>query len=267
MASRKEQKEAARRRRLAEEQAARQKAQRARRLQMLGGVVVAAIIVVVVLVVVSSGGGSKSVIKPNSAKAKTVAASVNHLLKGIPQSGTTIGNPKAKVTVTEYGDLECPACQAFALEAEPELIKNQIRAGQVKLVYKSFPTATGGLKDGSTLFPVQQSAAYAAGAQGKAWNYILIFYHEQQQEDTPYVNTAFLTDIAKQVPGLKLKTWASERFNPRYSGLVLNEEKQAKAMGIQATPGIVVSGPTKRTPLYSGALSYPDLQTLIKKVS
>jgi uncharacterized membrane protein/protein-disulfide isomerase len=183
MASRKEQKEAARQRRLAEEAAAQQKAQRNRRMQMLGGVIVAAIIVVVVLVVVSSGSGGKSstaVIKPQSSKARSIAATVNNSLAGIPQSGTTLGNPKAKVTVTEFGDLECPICRDFALGAETQLIANQVKQGTVKIVYKSFKTATNDLADSDTIFPLQQSAAYAAGAQDKAWNYILLFYHEQQ---------------------------------------------------------------------------------------
>ena len=35
------------------------------------------------------------------------------MLKGIPQHGTTLGNPKAPVTFTEYGDLQCPICKDF----------------------------------------------------------------------------------------------------------------------------------------------------------
>jgi protein-disulfide isomerase len=269
MASRKEQKEAARQRRLAEEQAAKAKAQRTRRLQMLGGVGVAAIIIVVVLVVISIGGGKKATatIAPNSAKAKSVAASVNTLLKGIPQSGNVLGNPKAKVTMTEYGDLECPICKEFALGAETQLIKNQVKSGKVKLVYKSFETATGDLSDASTIFPLQQSAAYAAGAQNHAWNYILLFYHEQGTEDTPYVNTSFLTSIAKQIPGLNVSTWKVQRNNPKYASEVVKDAAEARQLGLQGTPSLQFSGPKSQTKYYDGALTYPEVQSLIKQVS
>src|SRR5436853_641095 len=116
MASRKEQKEQARARRLAEEQARAQKAQRDRRLRMIGGVVVGAIVVIVAAIAISSGGGSSSAtgLQKGTAASKT-ATSVQNLLAGIPQSGAQLGSPKAPVTMTYYGDLECPICQDFTL--------------------------------------------------------------------------------------------------------------------------------------------------------
>ncbi len=267
MASRKDQKEAARQRRLAEEQAAAQKAQRTRRLQMVGGTLVAAIIVVVVLVVVSSGGGKSTTdpVKPGSAKAATTTATIDKLLAGIPQSGTTLGKPSAPVTVTEYGDLECPICRDFALGAENTLISKDVRAGTVKLVYKSFPTATGNGPDPS-VFPIQQAAAYAAGAQKLAWNYIETFYHEQGTEDTSYVNTTYLNNLARQVTGLNFAKWSKARFNPTYASQVDQEETAAQGLGIDATPSFVVAGPKSQTKPASGALSYSQIESLIKSV-
>jgi protein-disulfide isomerase len=269
MASRKEQKDAARQRRLAEEQAAAQKRQRTRRVQLLGGVIAAAIVVVVVLVIVSSGGGGNSspVKVSDPGKVKGVAAQVSSLLKGIPQSGNTLGNPKAKVTYTEYGDLECPICKEFSEGAEKQLIENEVRKGEVKLVYKSFPTATGDLGDASTIFPLQQSAAYAAGQQDKAWNYILLFYRLQQQEGTPYVNTAFLTKIASSIPGLNVAQWNTQRNNPKYTGEVVEDEKAGQTAGVNATPTLIASSAKSQTKPTAGAISYSDVQQMIKSVS
>ena len=272
MASRKEQKEAARQRRLAEEAAAQQKAQRTRRMQMLGGVIVAAIIVVVVLVVVSSGGGKTA--KANDPKATASAsAQVSQLLKGIPQSDTTLGNPKAKITVTEYGDLECPICMEFSEGAEVQLIKNEVRSGKVKLVYKSFKTASNDPDAAPNAFQLQQTAAYAAGAQGKAWNYILLFYRRQQTENTPYVTTAFLTGLARAIPGLSEAKWASDRFNPDYAQQVISQNSTASTMPFQGgaqsagTPALIASSGSKQTEAVAGDLSYADLQKLITEVS
>jgi protein-disulfide isomerase len=273
MASRKEQKEAARERRLAEEQAARQRAQRTRRLQVLGGAVVAAIVVVVVLVVVSSSGGTKTA-KANDPKATASAAQqVTTLLQGIPQAGTTLGNPKAKVTVTEYGDLECPICMEFSKAAEQQLIRNEVRSGKVKLVYKSFETASRDPNAAPNAFSLQQTAAYAAGAQDKAWNYILLFYRRQQAENTPYVTSAFLTGLADAIPGLNVKTWSSDRFNPKYAAQVVAENRTASGMPFQGgpssagTPALIASSASKQTEAIAGNLTYSDLQKLIKQVS
>src|ERR1700722_10417838 len=189
MASRKEQKEAARARRVAEEQARQERARRERRLRMLGGLVLGAAALVAVAIAISSGGSSPP--KLNSPAARAAATSVDTLLKGIPESGTTLGSPTAKVTVTEFGDLKCPICKEFALGAQEALISNDVRSGKVKLVYRSLCTATCGGPQ-PNVFPTQQVAAYAAGRQNKAWYYIELFYHLQGDETTSYVNTNFL---------------------------------------------------------------------------
>ncbi len=273
MASRKADKEAARQRRLEQEAAANAAAQRKQRLTIAGGLLVVVIAVAVVLVVVlggSSGSGSSAnVTHPNSPKAKSAAATVNSLLKGIPQHGTTLGNPKAPVTFTEYGDLQCPICKEFSEGAESQLIANEVKSGKVKLVYKSFETATANGPD-ADMWSAQQSAAYAAGAQSKAWNYILLFYRDQGTEDTNYVNTAYLTGLAKQVPGLSVSKWNTDRNNPAYATQVANENKTAASLSFQGqagTPALIATGPKSQTKPVSGNYPYSYVQSMIKSVS
>src|SRR5579884_2399134 len=260
MASRTKQKEEARARRLAEEQARAERAQRARRTRLLGGVVIAAIVVVAVAVAIStSGGGSGAGPAPGTSGAKAEATTVNSLLSGIPQSGETLGSPSAKVTVIEYGDLECPICRDFALGAESQLIANQVRSGKVKLVYKSFETATQGAPNPG-VFSTQQAAAYAAGLQGKAWNYILLFYHEQGKEDTGYVTPNYLDALASQIPGLNYSQWRSQSTSSTLASQVQAENQQARSSNYGGTPTIIFQGPKGQTQPISGDLAYADVQ-------
>ncbi len=209
---------------------------------MVGGVVVTAIAVVAVAIAVSSGGNSAaSVIKPDSPAAKKAQASVNSLLQGIPQHGNTLGSPSAKVTVTEFGDLECPVCKSFALGAENQLIANEVRSGKVKLVYRSLETASG--QANGAMFIPQQAAALAAGQQKLGWNYIELFYHEQGDETSSYVNDGFLGGLAKQVSGLNFNQWSSDRQSSSFTEQVNKDTQAAAAQGFSATPTIVVSGP------------------------
>jgi len=152
---------------------------------MLGGVLLAAVAVIAVAIAISSSGGSSSNASP--AAFKSAATKVDSQLSGIHQSGVTLGSPSAKVTVTEFGDLQCPICRDFAQGSEGQLIANEVKQGKAKLVYKSLETATA---SGATpnMFVPQQAAANAAGPQQKAWNYILTFYNSQGQEGTAYVN-------------------------------------------------------------------------------
>jgi protein-disulfide isomerase len=266
MASRTRQKEEARARRLAEERAAAERAGKQRRIRMLGGVLVAAVVIVVVAVVVSSSGGTKAAPKPGSKQATQQATAVNSLLAGIPQSGNRLGNPKAHVVVTEFGDLECPICREFALTGENSLITNDVKTGKVQLVYKSLPTATLNGPD-PNVFPTQQAAAYAAGLQNKAWYYIELFYHEQGQEDTAYVTPSYLSGLAQQVPGLDMAKWSSDRTSQTLLNQVTQDEELAKTLNFDSTPSFTVQGPGGEAQPLVGDQPYSNIQSEINSVS
>ncbi len=264
MASRTKQKEEARARRLAEERALAERGRQRRRLQMIGGVVVAAVAVVAVAVALSIGGGSTP--KPASTGGRNAVASINSLLAGIPQSATTLGPPTAKVTLTEYGDLQCPVCRDFSQTAEQTLISKDVRQGRVRLIYKSLATATlNGPNPG--VFPTQQAAAYAAGLQNLGWYYILDFYKLQGQEDTGYVTPAYLTGIAGLVPGLNLNKWSSDRNSGTLLQQVNTEWQSAKSLGFDSTPTLVVQGPKGQAQPIAGDVDYGTLEQTINSVS
>jgi protein-disulfide isomerase len=259
VASRAEQKAAAKAEREALELAHAAAARRARLVRLGGGLAVAVVVVVALIVISSSGGGKK----PSAAASSVTAAAVTATLVGIPQSGTTLGSPSAPVTVTEYGDLECPICADFAQNAENNLISSDVRSGRVKLIYRSLQTAT----QDPGIFSTQQSAAYAAGAQDRAWNFIELFYNEQGAEDSGYVTAAYLDGLAKQVPGLDYAKWQTAAANSTYSSAVTADEQAAAKAGFDSTPTLVVSGPKGTAQPMTGAVDYATLEQAIQSVS
>ncbi len=231
---------------------------------MLGGVLLAAVAVIAVAIAISSSGGSSSNASP--AAFKSAATKVDSQLSGIQQSGVTLGSPNAKVTVTEFGDLQCPICRDFAQGSEGQLIANEVKQGKAKLVYKSLETATG---SGATpnMFVPQQAAANAAGPQQKAWNYILTFYNSQGQEGTAYVNQNFLDGIAKSIPGLNFSNWKSASTSSQFTQQVQSDQQEAATRGYNSTPTIIVSGPKGQAQPIVGDTDYGTLQSAIKSVS
>lgn len=270
MASRAQQKEAARQRRVAEEQARAERERRQRRLQMVLGVVIIAVVFVVVAIAISAGGSPKPPPKPDSPAARKAAAAVQGLLAGIPQSGNTLGSSSAPVTVTEFGDLECPVCREFALGAEVKLIQNDVRAGRVKLVFRSLCTATCN-NHPESVFNTQQAAAVAAGNQQREWNYIELFYHEQGDETTDYVNDAYLNGLAVQIPGLSYGQWSSDRSSSSAGDQVSSDKTAASQQNFQDTPTVVVQGPKGAKTMGStssfGSSYYSSLEATIKQAA
>lgn len=280
MASRTKQKEEARARRLAEERAAAERAARTRRTRMLGGVLAIAVAIVAVAIAISAGSGGGGAVKANSAAGRGDVAAVTKLLSGIPQSGTTLGNPKAPVTITEYADLECPVCDAFAIPTSKttsdgtagsgyfdQLINQYVRPGKAKIVYRSLETATGNGPN-SSMWNEQQAAALAAGLQNKGWDYIELFYYEQQSESSQYVNPTYLQSIAQQVPGLNLSSWKASLGNSSLQAQVTNDGQTATSLGFSATPTLVIRGPKgQATPIQSLPSSYSEITSEINLVS
>lgn len=233
--TRKERREQARAERKAMEEAHEVQARR-RRLLQLGGVVGAVVVVIVVILLASGGGGSKKAVVPTGTQANKEAAAVTALIHGIPQSGNTLGNPNAPVTLQYFGDLECPICKDFTLGALPAVIKKYVRTGKLKIEYHSLETAT---REPET-FRTQQLAALAAGKQNKAWNYLELFYHEQGQEDSGYVTESYLQNLAQQVPGLNLANWSAARTDPKLAEQVTADAQAASLAGFNGTPSFLI---------------------------
>src|ERR1700722_1005657 len=138
--TRKQRREQAREQRRALEEAEAAGAQRRRRLIQLGSVIGVVVVIVIVIVAATSGGGKSGIEKPGGKTPPKAETEVTSLLAGIPQSGMTLGNPSAPVTMQYFGDLECPVCKEFTLGALPKLIQNDVRAGKLKIEYRNLET-------------------------------------------------------------------------------------------------------------------------------
>jgi protein-disulfide isomerase len=250
--TRKQRREQARAQRKAIEEAEAASAQRRTRLTQLGIVAVIVIAIIVGIVIATSGGGSKKGIG-NQHEVNATVTEVSSLLAGIPQSGNTLGDPKAPVTLQYFGDLQCPVCREFTLGALPALIAKDVRAGKLRIEYKALETAT---REPET-FKTQQVAALAAGRQNKAWDYIELFYHQQGEEGSEYVTENYLQKLAKQVPGLNLAAWSAARGNSELANSIATDAQTANAVGFTGTPSFLI-GKTGASSKRFEAASYTD---------
>jgi protein-disulfide isomerase len=161
---------------------------------------------------------------------------VKSLLQGIPQSGLVLGDPGAKVTLFEFGDLQCPVCKGFSEEIIPAVIDSKVRNGEAKLEFKNFTI----ISEEST---PAGAAAIAAGKQGLGWTFVELFYRNQGAEDSGYVTDEFLTEIARGAGVPDIAKWNEERK----SGATLSEVKQtteeAEKLEFTGTPSFAVEGP------------------------
>jgi protein-disulfide isomerase len=204
---------------------------RERLIKLASAAVFLTIVAVAVLIVVSqsgsSGGDSENIVS---------VAEVERELQGIPQDEMVLGQPDAKVTLLEFADLQCPFCRGYAEEQLPQVIENQVSSGEAKLDYRTFT-----IIDANSI-PAAE-AAIAAGRQGRGWNYVEIFYRNQGEEGTDYVNDEFLTAIARAAKVPNIARWNSDRKSAAVKAEVESATAEAERLRFEGTPSFAVQGP------------------------
>ena len=160
-------------------------------LAVVGG----AIVLVVALVVALQ-------LSHNSKKSDSIATdSIVEMLGGIPQKGIELGNPKAKVTLVEFSDPQCPFCGEWARNTFPTLVQNYVRGGKLRIEYRGvnvIDNPNTGATDSDRMIRLAQ----AAGLQNKLWNVVELEFENQATEGSGYATDPFLKGIADAVgPG------------------------------------------------------------------
>lgn len=245
--SAKKDREKRREERLHEEGEIQAQERRKRLTQLVSATVFLAIVAVAVVIVVS---GSET--SGGDAKLEGVGP-VNEELSGIPQSGTAIGDPKAKVALLEFGDLQCPVCKEYSEKIITQLISGPVKGGQATIEFRNFTII------GPQSTPAG-AAAIAAGEQGRGWNFIELFYRNQGTEGSGYATDSFLEAIAKGAGVKDLARWNAARKSKRVLGQVSSATAEAENLGFSGTPSFAVEGPgtqgleTLGTPGSAGAL-------------
>jgi protein-disulfide isomerase len=217
------------------------------------GIAAVGIAVALILVSVVGSGGKKAT--PTTAPATTAGASTSstptpgvtvtgaaataRLLRGIPQKLNVLGNLKAPVTMVEFADLQCPFCREFALNALPTLVREYVRSGKVKLVFSGIAFLGA---DSETAL----RATYAAGLQGRLWNYLDLLYRNQGAENSGWVTDDLLRAVGKAIPGVDVGTLMAARQTAEVDTAIQATQQQASSAHVNSTPTFFV-GPTGGT--------------------
>jgi protein-disulfide isomerase len=203
---------------------------RATMMKLASGAVFLAIVVVVALIVVNSSSSDSGGDAENIEGAAEVASS----LQGIPQDEMVLGDPEAPVELVEFGDLQCPVCKGFAEEILPPIIENQVKNGEVKIDFRNFTIIGPKSVDAG-------AAALAAGAQGRGWNFVELFYKNQGAENSGYADEAFLEAVAEGGGVKDMAKWNEDRKLLRAE--VEETSQEAQQLDFNGTPSFAIEGP------------------------
>ena len=224
--------------------------------QIASGAAFLAVCAVAVLIVVSLAGGGSD----GDTDLEDVAV-VRDQLHGIPQHGTVLGDPKAKVKVIEYADLQCPICRDFSTQIAPDLIAQLVRPGTASYELRQW-TVIGDPPHAQSADAAK--AALAASEQGRYWNYVELFYRNQGDEESGYVTDAFLTAIAKGAGVPDIRKWNRDRRSSKWDRILARSDSEAADLGFAGTPSFLVEGPGGKRTLAAPTLD--DIEGAVRAV-
>ncbi len=158
-----------------------------------------------------------------------VACGVDTTGLSADSSRTMIGNETALVTVTEYGDMQCPACKgAHEMLTKPIL---ETYDGRIRFEFKHFP-----LQNIHAFALEAAQSAECAADQGKFWEYFDVIYQKQAR-----LSSAALREWAAE---LSLDTVLFERClkSEIKKKTVLDDFNEGQKKGVNSTPTYFVNG-------------------------
>lgn len=160
------------------------------------------------------------------------------------------GNSLSKVTLVEYSDFECPACEQF----QPVLKSlSQKYNRQVLFVFRHYPLP----QHPSSV--IAAKASEAASNQGKFWEmHDLLFENQKRwsgQNDVEKIFEGYATQL-----NLNLEKFLSDLNSDTTSNRVERDRNSGISSGVQATPTFFING-EKVTNLQT----YADLENAIQR--
>ncbi|MEG4025716.1 MULTISPECIES: thioredoxin domain-containing protein [unclassified Microcoleus] len=158
------------------------------------------------------------------------------------------GSASQQIVLLEFSDFQCPFCARAYDTVKQFMAKHQ---DKVTLAYKHFPL--------TSIHPQAlpaAKAAWAAGQQGKFWEYYSALFEGQKELGEPLYGS-----IAQKL-NLKLDKFNTDRNSPAAEAAIGKDVQLAQQLGIEGTPFFIMNGQT-----FSGAIELSEMESILASVS
>lgn len=171
-------------------------------------------------------------------RSATEQATVTHPTTAVgPHGGVLVGDNNAPVTITEYGDFQCPVCGELHQLWEPTL-EQLIQQGKAKFEFVGLQY----LDRGTTESLRSAAAAVCAADGGKFLDYYNGLYNGQSRtENSGFLTNEQLLSFGSSV-GITDPAFARCVSSGRFTGWVTKNTDAASQRGVTGTPTVLVNG-------------------------
>jgi protein-disulfide isomerase len=167
--------------------------------------------------------------------------------KVIGDSPTT-GSPQKKIVLIEFSDFQCPYCAKAHETVKAFMGKHR---AEVTLVYKHLPL--------TSIHPEAMpaaKAAWAAGVQGKFWEYHAALFEKQEK-----LGNETYESIAKTL-NLDVTKFNSDRASDAAQAAIDKDLELTKQLGLTGTPVFFLN-----QEVLTGAVELAELESALERVT
>jgi protein-disulfide isomerase len=193
--------------------------------------------------------------------ASTTASSMpfNLAMSLLAGSPPTLGSPNASVTIVEFGDYQCPTCDEWYRSQESQVVQNLVATGKAKLVWRDFDYYGPDSVSAS-------EAAYAAGEQGKFWQFHDLLFQNQQMPNSGWASKQNMETFAQQL-GLNMAEFDQSFSSGKYDSLVNSNHSLGVQAGISETPTFFLIGPNGKIVTIAGGQPESVFEQAVKSLT
>ncbi len=177
----------------------------------------------------------------------------------ITSSTPVLGTTTAPITIFEFADPQCPTCGAWFKTQGQLVVQNLVDTGKAKFVWKDFDF----FGPDSNL---ASQALYAAGAQGKFWDYHDLLYTNQGTPNSGWAGPDQLKEFAQQL-GLNMTQFDLDFGSGKYTPMINLNYSNGQALGVNSTPTFFVVGPQGQVVQIVGGQPYSVFQTEVNALA
>lgn len=167
-----------------------------------------------------------------------------------------IGSPNTPVTIAYWYDYQCPFCKQNEETAMPQLVKEYVDTGKVRIVFKDFQFLGD---DSQTLG--QYARAVWAVAPDKFYRWHKFVYDNQGQENSGWATQVKIRSMTTGVLGATDAATVEQFVKTNattYQKEMDADKAEGAAFGISGTPGLIIG-----KQLVEGAQPYAQIKAAV----
>ncbi|MBI4088354.1 thioredoxin domain-containing protein [Candidatus Kaiserbacteria bacterium] len=168
-----------------------------------------------------------------------------------------IGSANAPVTMAYWYDYQCPFCQRNEEQAMPQIVKDYVDTGKLKIVFKDYQFLG---PDSQTLGKFSRAVWEVAPDKFYQWHKAV--YDNQGQENSGWATQGKIMSITTSVLGAANANKAAQLVKTKgdeYQKEMDIDKEEGTIMGINGTPGTIIG-----KQLIEGAQPYAQFKAAIE---